>query len=296
MSLGELTTGQLIDGVYAALLGKLEWSKFLGGLRRPGHRDSAVMLFLDPAVGSSAWSVSSGLETADIFLYNSYYTKRNPWMAKAAVRPIGLGVTADDMLPREQLARTEFYNDYMRRIGCESAVGMTMFRDGGCSFMLSMLSETSDMDVLKPLARRFTHLAPHLREAFRHYRRQSEQRAQLAIDESLFASRDTAVIVFGEGRLIHAMSDAAAELAEQGHLCGFSTSGAFEFRSAKVNEVVAHMLRRDYRGRKSVRLDLAVAVVTLVCMEKDRTARFFEGPSVVAIIEPKLHAPARLGR
>ena len=88
--------------------------------------------------------MTAGFDPEDVARYDGYYASINPWMPKAAVRPIGLGVVADQMLARPALLRSEFHAGFLRPLGCESGVGLTVEREEGRLFLLSILTSEPD--------------------------------------------------------------------------------------------------------------------------------------------------------
>ncbi len=119
----------LTDLIYGALFGETSWQAFLDALTATMPDAKSTLFFHDAVARTGGLSLSSGLAGKETEAYNRYYAAINPWMPRAAARPIGLGVIADQMLPRDQLLKTEFYSDYLRWIGCESSIGVTIMRE-----------------------------------------------------------------------------------------------------------------------------------------------------------------------
>mgnify|MGYP000883413890 FL=1 len=162
--------GTLITDIYAALLGHGNWQTFVDRVTEILPEGKATMFYHDYTAGSGALSINSGFGAEIISAYSQYYAAKNPWMPKAFTRPLGHGVRSEQMMPREDLLRTEFYADYLRPQGLCSGVGVTIFRDKGCNFMLSVLSGPAEDDEASAAADLLTRLAPHLRQAFTYYR------------------------------------------------------------------------------------------------------------------------------
>jgi hypothetical protein len=137
-------TQQLTDLIYASLLGECSWQDFLDALRGVLPNGRAILFFHDTASGYGGFPLSSGFDADLLSLYNSYYSAVNPWMRGASARPLGRAVRADAMLPRKQLARTEFYSGFLRPQELISGVGVTVLREQQCNFLLSVLSADAD--------------------------------------------------------------------------------------------------------------------------------------------------------
>ncbi|MGN6143251.1 MAG: helix-turn-helix transcriptional regulator, partial [Mesorhizobium sp.] len=141
--MAKLNDEQFIDLIYATLAGEASWSELLDRLNATLPGGKSILFYHDASLQTGAWQLSSGLDEAALARYSTHYSKINPWMPKASVRKVGLGVIADEMLPTEDLTRTEFYNDFLLQQNCHSAVGITILREAGRSFLLSTLTSQS---------------------------------------------------------------------------------------------------------------------------------------------------------
>src|SRR5215470_9294779 len=95
-----------VDLIYAALLGERSWLDFLNRLSKTLPGGGSALFFHDANRGKGAFSLSGGIEPSALDAYSRYFSTINPWMAKAAVRPIGRGVLSEQMLPRADFIRT----------------------------------------------------------------------------------------------------------------------------------------------------------------------------------------------
>ncbi len=103
----------LIDLIYASTVGERAWSDVVSALD-DGLPDGATLLFShDANRRGGALIVSHNFDPAWTTAFNEHYSAINPFMPAAAVRPVGKGVVADEMCAREELKRTEFYNDFL---------------------------------------------------------------------------------------------------------------------------------------------------------------------------------------
>jgi DNA-binding CsgD family transcriptional regulator len=280
----------LVDLIYAALLGESSWQDFLDRLCKTLPDGGSALFFHDANRRKGAFSLSGGIEPSALDAYKSYFSSLNPWMAKAAVRPVGRGVVAEQMLPRADFVRTEYYSDFARKNGIESAVGVTIIRDRGVSFMLSTATPRADPDANMAEAERLTRLAPHLRRAFKYYSRAPHDRAVTDVAAAAFSVLDIGLVMLGDGGRVRTMTPAAARMMEEGVGLTVSVTGKLRASKASVDEVIAAMADRTIEGpqvsdvvatgsRGPVRL-------TFIRVGKDNTAAFFEGPTVLVLIDP----------
>jgi len=272
----------LTDMVYGALLGETSWQDFLDTLNTRMPDGKSTLFFHDAILGSGGLSLSSGLEDAAAKAYNTHFSTVNPWMAKAAVRPVGLGVIADQMLPHEELLKTEFYHDYLRSIGCRSSIGVTIMREKGRSFNLSTLTSSTDAGYNRANAQVLTELAPHLRRAFDYLRR---ERSNEAGGKPLLDAIGVGLIYLGEERKVRSMNTAAQMMLTEG--CGISVTptGRLNVNDANVNE----QLRATGRSREPLQPVCSGRIgnikYTLVRLQSDFMSEFLQEPTSALIIE-----------
>jgi DNA-binding CsgD family transcriptional regulator len=280
----------LVDLIYAALLGEASWQDFLTQLTKTLPGGGSTLFFHDANRRKGAFSLSGGIESSALDAYASYFSSINPWMTRAAVRPVGRGVVAEQMLPRADFVRSEYYNDFARKNGFESAVGVTIIRDRGVSFMLSTSTSRADPDANMAEAERLTRLAPHLRRAFKYYSRGPHDQAVTDVAAAAFSVLDIGLVMIGDDGQVRTVTLAAARMMEEGVGLTVSVTGKLRALKASVDEVITAMTDRTREGpyvsdvvatgsRGPVRL-------TFIRVGKDKAADFFEGPTVLVLIDP----------
>lgn len=283
----EMTPVQLVDLIYACLLGEAEWQSFLDRLSGMLPGGKSVFFFHDAARNAGGFSLASGLEEKYLEAYNDYYSLRNPWMKRAAVRPVGLGVVAEQMLDRSDLLRTEYYWDFLRSIEGESAVGVTVFRDGVRSFNLSTLTDQADPDKNMAGARVLTTLAPHLQRAFHYYRSNSVSPASGQM--TLLDAAGIGLLLVGPSLTVLSANEQAEELLYKGQICRLSPIGRLSLRNPDADMSLRQMLTMGSRVPRIFAYHEATnggrAKVTLVRLNKDGHAEFFAGPTVAVLMD-----------
>lgn len=208
-------------------------------------------------------------------------------MKKAAVRPVGLGVVSEQMLPRPDLLSTEYYCDFLRKNDCEAAVGVTIMREHGRAFNMSTLTARADPDANMAGARVLTNLAPHLQRAFRHYR----GRPPMATTEqmSMLDAAGIAVVMVGPSGTMMSANPSAMKLVDRGEVCSISPVGRFLIGNVEAAMVMRQMLAigtpvpRHFTYYEPT--PHGQAKVTLVRLNKDPVTEFFAGPTVALLID-----------
>lgn len=287
--------GVLISDIYAALLGHGDWQTFVDRITEILPNGKATLFYHDYTAGSGALSINSGFGRNIATAYSQYYAAKNPWMPKALTRPLGLGVRAEQMLPREDLLRTEFYADYLRPQGVCSAVGVTIFRDKSCNFMLSVLCGPAEDDEAHAAADLLTRLAPHLRQAFTYYRSglASVTRTPTMANAATEAL-GVAFLAVGLDRQILSANAVARELLSSGELFRQDNKGRLTARDANFLEALDGALEAAVRGEAHQKRTIAIerrersgspSRVTLVVPELQPFERYFAGPCVLVLIE-----------
>ncbi|PKA40922.1 helix-turn-helix transcriptional regulator [Rhizobium sullae] len=277
----------LTDLVYGALFGETDWQDFLDTLNTRMPDAKTTLFYHDSVAGAGAFSLCSGLDGSSLDDYNRYYCTVNPWMPKAAVRPVGLGVIADQMLPHAELVKTEFYNEYLRSIGCRSSVGVTILRENSRSFNLSTLTSSTDTGFNRLNADLLTQLAPHLQRAFDFMRR---EKASNETGRSLFDAIGVGLVYIGEGCQIRSMNlaaeqmfaeDAGISVTPTGHLV--CSDRDFLERLTSASRYRAPAAAEPFIAR--FRSSCASFKCTLVRLTSDLMTEFLQGPTAALIIE-----------
>jgi DNA-binding CsgD family transcriptional regulator len=287
--------GVLITDIYAALLGHGDWQTFVDRVTEILPNGKATMFYHDYTARSGALSINSRIDADSIAAYSQYYAAKNPWMPKALTRPLGLGLRAEQMLPRKELFRTEFYTDYLQPQGVCSAAGVTIFRDRGCNFMLSVLSGPAEDEEAEAAANLLTRLAPHLRQAFTYYRSglagvSPTPTMANAATEAL----GVAFLAVGLGRQILSANAVARELLSSGEVLHQDTKGRLTARSPDLLDALDRALDAAARGEAHDKRTFALKSrekagtpfrVTLVVPELQPFERFFAGPCVLLLVQ-----------
>ena len=215
---GKPDTGALTDLIYGALHGRASWLDFLEQARTLVPNGQALLFFHDANSGAGAFPLQAGGDPALAEAYRTHYSTVNPWMPHAAIRPLGRVVRSDEMLPRERLIKTEFYDGFLKPQGVESGFGVTIRREQGCNFLFSVVGADLDEKDAETVKQALQEVVPHLREAFDYYRRHPEDSGpglawgeaarppgargivRLGVDRRvLFADRDAVRLTEGTG-------------------------------------------------------------------------------------------------
>ncbi|MDX3926860.1 MAG: LuxR C-terminal-related transcriptional regulator [Shinella sp.] len=276
----------LIDLIYAALLGEASWQQFLDRLSANAPDGRTILFSMNTREPDDHVGLTSQFEGPELETYAAHYINTNPWLDQCAVRQVGLGVFSDQIVPRNQLIKTEFFNDWLSPNNISTSVGVTIDKNDGCPLIVSTVTSRGDPDLNSAFSDQFSRIAPHLRRAARFYRNSPARWASFNLNISLFDAVDVGVIVIGESERIKTISPIAQDLLNRGDLMSLSPVGKLRLRSDDAKVALRNMLKRSYVGPKTVTLTAHSARLTFIAVEKDHLSLFFEGPTVAMLIQP----------
>lgn len=159
-------TNALIDVLYAAIFGEASWQCFMEQSRTLIPNGQTVLVLHDKTSGTGSFALAGGLDEGLVKRYNREYFAINPWTDHALIRPLKKVMQADEMLPREQLLRTQFYQEYLRPQDVVTGLGVTLSREEGRHCFFSIVGCDVDEARMEGARRAIAALVPHLSRAF----------------------------------------------------------------------------------------------------------------------------------
>jgi DNA-binding CsgD family transcriptional regulator len=209
--------------LYEAALAPELWPQALEGIADIAGADGAALLVQDQVDGTGS-AVVARIDPAVLSLQFGYYARRNP-VRPGRNRALQLSgasanwrtrvLTDEDALPKSELMRSGYYNDFLRPFGIHSGlmIGLALLETKFATINLLRSPrrdrfERPEID----LARR---LQPHLIRAFELGRRLSEtQRMSDSLAQSLDASPHGIYLVDSDARVLRANRAGEALLQE----------------------------------------------------------------------------------
>lgn len=148
--------------------------------------------------------------------YAAYYHRINPIWPLLSSTPAGAVRTDAMILPKRELARTEFFNDFLLPQGYGSMLGVVAHAENGRQFsMVAQRSREFEADDIR-LHRR---LAPHLQRAVQLNMKLARLEMQSAVSADLLDHLDqSAILVDAAGRVVFANRAAESLMAAGGGL------------------------------------------------------------------------------
>ena len=289
----DVIQAELRSLIYGALLRENEWGAFLDHLTSLLPDAKAVLFFHDASYRAGAFSIASGVEDTLSADYATHYAPMNPWMEGATTRPVGLVVPDQRMLPRTDLVKTEFYNDFLRPQKTEGAIGVTLHREGAHNSLLSVMCSSAETHEEPNAQRALQSIVPDLQRAFTFYRRRSFPVSPDVL--GIAASEgDAGLISVGPGRRIRRCNGKAEGILASGHSLYQDAMGRLRSRDPSLIEYLDHCLLLWGRSREDLPVrsfllgsapELPTRVTVIACIS-DPGERFFRGAECQLIVEP----------
>jgi DNA-binding CsgD family transcriptional regulator len=281
----------LVDLVYAALLGESSWNTFFDQLLDRKGDGWTVLVSHDARDGEGMFGHYYGCDETLVADYEGYFAAINPWAPNCVARSEGKAVIGNDLLPRDRLIQSEFFNDFLLPYDTRDGAGLTIVKNESRSVMLSVLTADADQNNVQTLSDRLAFLYPHLRRAADFYRRREGQELS-GFGEQLLEAIDIGVVVLGEGMRPKTISDTAAALIDICPDLSILATSRLHIADEEARLAAMKMLQHGYVGQKSRSFKVGALKLTLTRIEKDRLSWYFTGPTVVVLIEPL----GRMGR
>lgn len=276
----------LIDLIYSSMLGETSWKDFLDEVSASSPGSWSVLFSHDGARRNGFIGLHAGCEDDSVIsAYESHYSLVNPWAPYCMTKQPGQGIIAHDAYPHEELVRSEYYNDFLLPIGVRSSAGCTIDKDKDRILLVSTMTVDDDPDTIRPVADQFTRIAPHLKRAADFYRNGPKLRAVTELGGSLFEALHVGMAMIGEGGQLKVISETGQKMLAETSALRISPVGRVTLRDEVAQSVLSDMLDRDYAGPKSVSFTIAGRRLTLVQIGKDRLSYYFEGPTVMLLLD-----------
>ncbi len=287
----------LVDLLYEAAVAPSTWPRFLQELTATVGAETATLALHDVKhhAGQTLWQFGVDPEYARLY---EHYAHQNVYMIAAAPHlKTGFIHRGEDAVSDHEVMRTEFFNDYMKRIGTLHNVGCCILQERSLSAMLVVnrrIGRTSFSAAEMALLRT---LLPHLQRATLVQQRLegAELQSRTALDAldrlpiGIFLLNQSGSVVFqnatasailsdGDGLKLHREGLAAAIPAETAALRRLVGRVSGE-RSLRCTEIVLQISRPSgRRGFLVVAAPAPIAVRGAMPSDVPRTILFVSDP------------------
>lgn len=205
--------------IYQGASAPEQWQAMMVSIGQLFGASSGFFFSTHSARQPAAAPVLHNIDPVMLDRWHAHWHREDIW-AEAVMRRGGMNagtvVLADELLRRDEVVRTGFYNDHLRPYALEGLLGAVLFDDSGELPMTHLCwyrdkaGEAFELDDKRLLQR----LLPHLQEAARlRWRLAGLQRETTLAAASEEASTSATLLIDSHGRVLHASAKAQAVLA-----------------------------------------------------------------------------------
>jgi DNA-binding CsgD family transcriptional regulator/PAS domain-containing protein len=242
--LSERRFDALIASIYEAAADFRRWPDTLR-LMAQAYEATTVVFGRTSEDVADAWILAPDIDQAEHERYASHFHHINPLWRLAMAAPIGTAQTDRMMVPKQELARTEFFNDFLLPQGLGSMLGAAVHAEHGHHFHI-VVQKSADFELSD--IRLYERLAPHLQRAVQINVKLARLDMQCAASaDALDQLAQGAFLVDAAGRVLFA-NRAAARLTEA-RGCLRLVAGVLRAKSASdTAKLHAHIASCGERG------------------------------------------------
>jgi PAS domain-containing protein len=208
---------RLIHAIYEAAADPAQWEPALTLLRDHLGGTNAALTIMDTSPLRLESRVCVGIDPQYAASYTSYYASRNPIWKRAPAFAPGTVLANWMVMDTAEVAKTEFYNDWVRPQGFHATLACYVLKEGAASGVVSVARGVAKGEFERNEVDAFTHtIAPHLRRAAQMQVRLMRAELQHAgLVEAMDRLADGVMLLGADGRMLHA-NRAAQELLREG--------------------------------------------------------------------------------
>ena len=301
--IGERSLAALIASIYEAGADFRRWPEALRLMGQVYHAPAVVLGGTGPRV-EDIWTVAPQTDPVYSERYVSHFHRVNPIWRLALASPLGTALTDSMMMPKHELTRTEFFNDFLKPQELGSMLGAVAHFEQGRHFHVAVQRrrEFAPDDI-----RLYRRLAPHLQRAVQlNIKLERLEMRCAATADALDRLEQGALLVDAASRVIFGNKEAERLTGIGGGLrlvAGMLQAGATS-DTAKLQTLVAGCGQQGEKAGAGGSLSLPrgpdrSAITVLVAPLRTEASAFFLVPRPVAIIfatDPDRHPAPPIAR
>ncbi|WP_037281995.1 helix-turn-helix transcriptional regulator [Rubellimicrobium mesophilum] len=204
-----------------------------------------VMVGYDLSIRQSITDAFAGYSPECIESYGAHYAVTNPYHATWDALPAGRVVHSAELIPEEELLRTEYWNDWLRPQGdLRNAMGAVLARDPGRLFIFNTHIELRAASrISKRLMQTLRGAAPLLNRSLEINRMLLGLRLDSTLLRFGLEPEDAAILFLGaQGGILYANAQAERHLAE-GTLLQYDARGRLTFANLQAAASLAAAIK-----------------------------------------------------
>lgn len=211
------TLSELLASLHAAPLEEGNWQRFLSLLCETTETSTGYLMSHEKASQNTLMMAGGGVsyDPESLRLYNAHFSRCDPYVGPYSTNPrVGI-IEGEELISREQLKRTEFFNDMMVCFGLSSSTLVPFVSSTARIGCVTLWRSAREGDLSKESEDLLQMLIPHLRSALGTLKalESSSERAFRA-EAVLGATPTPAFLLSEDGSLVY-MNEAAERLARR---------------------------------------------------------------------------------
>ena len=220
---------EIASRIFAAALDQRKWSDVLKGINRcfPGVRTH--IFTQDTIIKSTTGFYTEGYDPDFMDKYSIYYADKNSWAPVFSSASSGSVLASEEMISKEDLLRTEFYNDWVKpQENITGGGGAVIERGPTSSALFGGNIREKDCDTLAPQWMAFTNLIlPMLQSGWQINRLLAASEIELLLPTKTRATNAAIILTDQQDRPVYT-NRAAEELLMRGQTIGVSAEGKLQ--------------------------------------------------------------------
>ena len=238
--------GRLTSLIYRAVLDQRGWAEFLAEVTQVTGGIKTHLFGFDIPGGISLGLTAAGYDPDYIDSYNSHYGTMNAWAVGFANGTPGVVMPSETMYPKNDLFRTEFYNDWVRpQENVAAGGGALIFKDANRMLAFGGNIRLKDEERLEePWLRMVGLLVPHLEQAFEISRALAGRSLELDLLRKGQIRENAAVLLLADNGFVLYANEAGVAMLQQGIVLRDDHAG----RAGSSDDAVAAMLDSTLRA------------------------------------------------
>lgn len=216
---------ELLGLIYEASLTPAKWRDFLECFADATNSTGSLLFLHDFSDRSSTASPSPNnsfvahARTDETFIesFQNHYSKVNVWLENAKQYGEGVPVVSSQLYPDTDLAKTEFYDGWLRPQGYFYSIGGAILQQSDVSVRLTALRPRSSGSYTEAETALYHRLMPHLQRSLRiHWQLVSEQEARSLREAALDQMSQAFVLLNETGKVLFANQKAETIFRQNG--------------------------------------------------------------------------------